>query len=428
MVHYVFYKFTYWMARRGTQDWLARGSPHGQRGWWRRPDAVATVALADADKQLLPLQPVACSLPRLCCTITYQKEGDMHRLLLLVAALYASPLQAQQVIRIDRSTCSSCSIVFRQAVTIGSPDDPFAFDLRGTALAMHSSGQFWIASVVSPGEIAVYNPDGSYSHAIGRSGRGPGEYRVITRLRSLPDGTMAAMDQGNGRIALVRADGGVEYLNLPGLLYDVVEDGRNYIVQAYLTVPGAAGKYLHRVTSDGQVLESFAPAGGPVSEYLARAPRAVAAMGQHGLLIADRARYRITEFDRQGTARRILDRDVPWFQPWLEPKRGQPVSIPPDPVLADMKVDADGLLWVLHHVRARNWQPGSLNDPGERMPSDNYDSVIEVIDPASQSLIANARTPHFIQRLLTPTSGFALRRMSDGNVVADVWHFILQRR
>lgn len=72
------------------------------------------------------------------------------------------------------------------------------------ALAVDGAGTIYLFDPLDP-VILAFRPDGTFSHRIGRSGDGPGEFRVGTF--SVVGDTIAMQDAGNSRVVLFRTDG-----------------------------------------------------------------------------------------------------------------------------------------------------------------------------------------------------------------------------
>jgi hypothetical protein len=219
------------------------------------------------------------------------------------------------------------------------------------------------------------------------------------------------MDQGNNRITVVPASGQPVHLHVPGVGHDVLATGRGYVVQGTIPSPDRSGYLLHRFGPDQQLAESFARVVEPTSRYMTYAPRAAAARSNGNILVAERGRYRISEVDARDNVTRVYSRNAPWFEPWDEPRSGEPLSAPPRPTLADIAVDDEGLVWVLHYVASSQWRPVSRDVRDEWVPDDVYDSIIEVLDLDNRAVVASIRMPHLVSRFLAPGSGYALRQV-----------------
>jgi hypothetical protein len=352
----------------------------------------------------------------------------------LFSALAAVPLlfsaaQAQQVIQIRADSCEECRIQSRHTVTLGNTADEFGIGLFGTTVARPTSGHYWVASAVSPGEIAVYSEHGQLLRTIGRRGQGPNEFGVITRIRGLNDGQIAVVDQGNARIAIVTEEGrALNHLHIGGQLHDIHRVGDRYFVQAGVPGAGRLNHPVHRLAADGSIERSFGAPDEPPSQYLALAPRATALDPVTGhLYIADRNQYRIIVTNAAGEVVRILERRVGWFTPWTEPRRGEPFANPPSPVIASIEFDENGLLWTMANIPSSGWRTVPQEQRADTSLDQLYDTMIEVIDVRAGTVLATARSPRLMWRYLAPRAGYALRQAETGDVVVDVWLFNLAR-
>ena len=94
-------------------------------------------------------------------------------------------------------------------VSIGSVDGPLESQLhRVRAVKLLPDGRIAVANG-GTAEIRLYDADGRWIRSIGREGDGPGEFRVITGLQVVPPDTLIVFENGESRVTVFAADGGL---------------------------------------------------------------------------------------------------------------------------------------------------------------------------------------------------------------------------
>jgi hypothetical protein len=87
----------------------------------------------------------------------------------------------------------------------GADADGFYFGAV-SGVAEGPSGSVYVHDHVTP-TLRLYDARGRFVRTIGRTGSGPGEYRRISGVATLPDGRVLLLDTGNWRINVYAADG-----------------------------------------------------------------------------------------------------------------------------------------------------------------------------------------------------------------------------
>lgn len=90
----------------------------------------------------------------------------------------------------------------RIGVQEGSGPDAFG---QIAAVKVDKQGRIYVLDFMSQ-DIRVFEADGSYSHTIGRKGKGPGEFMSAAGLNWGPDGNLWVWDTG-GRFSIFKTDG-----------------------------------------------------------------------------------------------------------------------------------------------------------------------------------------------------------------------------
>jgi hypothetical protein len=142
--------------------------------------------------------------------------------------------------------------------------------------------------------------------------------------------------------------------------------------------------------------------------------------------------YRLEEWDERGHRRRLLTRSPEWFHPR---DVADPGSIGAS--FASCEVDRAGRIWILVHVpregitRVAPRLESDLRTRSEgmvdsRVRSDSlFDSVVEVIDPVRNRLIASHRFRQFFWRFVGGGRVVSTPEDANGEVAIEVWRLAL---
>jgi hypothetical protein len=142
--------------------------------------------------------------------------------------------------------------------------------------------------------------------------------------------------------------------------------------------------------------------------------------------------YRIEVWDLSGTHLRTLEREAAWFPPGGE--AGSPSAdrqARPNAGLWTPRFDEHGRLWTFARVADGDWAdaletgPDPYGRPRMGVPqgsqSDLYDSMIEVLDPATGRLLASTRIDAALGFLLPGGYAASYREDDGGNPFIDIW-------
>jgi hypothetical protein len=209
---------------------------------------------------------------------------------------------------------------------------PYQFSFISTALLLARGG---VAVVeLSANEVRLFDRDGRHQRTLGRRGRGPGEFQVISGLFQRSADSLAAFDQIERRMTVLPLRGGeprvVRSQAVPGargsfsafgalgdgrlLLYNPgsgfrpdLEPGLQWVTTEVVVLDPTDGtsRLITRLPSRQQ----FVLPGGD-TKMLAPAHGAIFAVTEDGFYWGTSDRYEIRFFDSEGTLRRILRRPV----------------------------------------------------------------------------------------------------------------------
>jgi hypothetical protein len=284
----------------------------------------------------------------------------------------------------------------RPTVTIGREGDPHAEFLRVGRVIRLPGGEILVPNA-GTNEIRVFDRSGRYLRAIGRSGAGPGEFRLPSLVARAGD-TLFVADPVNARISEILASGRlVKTIPITARSaatgYDVVgrfRDGRWAVVtktspniygperryrdsaQVGLLAPDASGGVVWIGSYPGVTLIVHKPGNGPHGDVVGvvpLAPTAVSAVSGDEVLIGDTGANMIGAYSSAGAKLRLIQlpltarplTDVRIAQtlkqaveenpsarsrPYLTALHSRAVMGSTLPVFRSMVPTADGALWV----------------------------------------------------------------------------------
>lgn len=181
----------------------------------------------------------------------------------------------------------------------GSVDDPMG-------LCVDASGRIFIPDAGNDC-IAIWNADGTFSHSVGRTGTGPGEFAHPTDVDVDTDGYLYVADSFNRRIQKLSEDGLVsleinqlgdlgEFRNPVAVTIDI--EGNIYAGDDDLNVVAI-------FSADGKLLDTI-PGRKEASDFLDR-PSDVRLDGKGALYIADRHNLRIRRLTPKRRIEAVVD-------------------------------------------------------------------------------------------------------------------------
>ena len=318
---------------------------------------------------------------------------------------------------LDVQMCRGCEITLHSRLMIGALDDDVTLG-RASQATLGIDGRYYVAPTADDGEIAIYDTSGHLERVLRRHGRGPGEFAGIRQVLPVGEDSLVVLDS---RLTLLG----------PG---DRLISTKSLLDVGFSIARLSWGGYAYNAAvMASPPLEYFGPSldrGAKFGDIAVNTPDALPAVlrlaaGRRGTLwAAPLNQYQLQEWDSTGHLLRRLDRMAPWFRAWgrRESQTVEATRAPPLPRVLGLCGDARGLLWVLIGVsdpharrtlsRATNGAEHSV--PAVRDWSRQYDTVIEVIDPARQRVIASRRLPQAYSGFAAPGMLYGLREDQDG--------------
>ena len=353
---------------------------------------------------------------------------------LLVGAL-AVPLGAQDSVVVvpDAPTCASCSLDISIIVELGDREGPGILGEQAY-IGRSDDGDYYVSSSLGDGRLLRFSPDGVFQDAIGRRGEGPGEYRLPVLMGGSTD-DLTILDIRSFRVTTIHG-GAIATTSLPFTAgdYALLPDGR-HVYSATLYDPDRIGHPLHIYDeTSGRVTRSFGDEGIRVD----RSFRSYAALGRRVSVAVDgniwaarRNRYRIDKWSSDGDHILRIDRHAPWFRPWVD-WPGLVYEVRPLPELVGVRDWGDDLLMVVVRVADDEWRQvrPQIEQGHEVVPptqlEELYDTVIEVLDTRSGTVLARTRVDARVANLVGRDGFYSYAEHSDlGEPKFIVWSVAL---
>ena len=349
--------------------------------------------------------------------------------------------------------CSACSVVVEKIATLGRETDREI--LSGTrVVAAQASNGVLFAAVAShlTANVLVFDSTGRFRQVIGRRGRGPGEFESINVLAVGPGDSLYVSQSGN-RISIFTARGTFVREVKPAVIPTraiLPLSGGGIAATGTRSTPAEAGYAVHRLRKDGSYdrpLCGLSPIQMP--NNVPSRDREIA-HGQNGDVWAiEPANYRIERCAPDGSVAQVLTRDAPWMWPAIAvppapgqvrvrvttPPRSTPGAPPPavKPVprpatrIRALWVDESGHLFVAATIPDSAWEAAARIPDIDPLSERLYDSMIDVIDPVSGTLIASKRLPFGIHTYIGNGLVSNVHSLPSGLVEVTVWRVRLIR-
>jgi len=351
---------------------------------------------------------------------------------LVLSSPAAAALQAHH--QLNGPTCVPCRIDVAREAVLG--DD--AAGIVGQQFTIHrdAHGRYLVSHLENADEIVVFDSRGRFLRTVGRRGRGPGEFRGINWITG-SDSAVFVFDGLNQTITQYTSAFELRGVSaLPGQVTGAVVLSNHIIVlNANIMTRDRAGYALHVLDDRGNIVKSLdGSAEGFRTDFAYMTMRRLARAGAKSFWSAPVSAYRFAEYDVAGGVRRDFERNVDWFKPYVSRGIVADPKVPPQPMLKDIHVDRDGLLWVIVNVADPAWHKAVVPDPiGPTGYGWNgnwnqfFDTIVEVIDPASAQVIASRRLDQCLWRFAGPNIAASYKPPDGAEIVPrlELWRLAL---
>ncbi len=376
---------------------------------------------------------------------------------IVMALTLSSALPAQTTVA-DRLSCTSCAVQTRLVMTLGAKDGPGALPEQPVSATVDSQGRIWLLFYLRA--PFLFARDGTFIREVGRIGQGPGEFQRPWRIAAVGDSIavfeqLGALTVLGPNLQFVRT-ASASPVSQPRSIA-VLDWPRSVLVAGMSRRPANVGRPLHVMNfavSPPTILRSFGAdgvmpevdvnrliQGYPDTERLLE--RKVAASGRDAMFaVTTITEYAVTKWDSSGGMTWQLKRESAAF-PNKETWTMGSSTTPPDSRMAAIWYDSRRYLWTYAHVAAPNWQqarrdfnvlnpppppppPGSgratMGVPASRLIPEHslYQTLIEVLDVESRSLVARLQFSGFVVGVLPDGRFLSYREATDGTPYLDL--------
>ena len=356
------------------------------------------------------------------------RNSVSNRLALVAGFLVQALTPASAQIRVTQAS-APLEISLEKVVEIGDPDGPGALG-RPNEVDQRENGEWILTDNVTPGEVKFFSESGAWVRTIGRQGSGPGEYTYAWFIHPLSDNGVEIGDFGNFRITTYDPSLTVtKTRRLFSLVRGICWLPEERIAGTFLSFAhGEQGQTLHLFDAEGKLERSFGRTFSLEEGRNSSSMRTLAKTGGSTFWVANLTRYLLEEWDSQGNLIQALERHVDWFQPHTRYAVFRKEDGPPNPGITAMRADASGRLWVVIKVPDPAWEEAFVMGKGPYgLPkevvgdlSDYFDSMVEVVDPASREVVASLRLDEDVQGF-TSAGDIYFTRFAEGMIpVVDV--------
>ncbi len=328
------------------------------------------------------------------------------------------------------SSCTNCRIDLTRIVSLGGDSTGYV-DKEPIAMTRDWRGRYYLTFFSPPQMIPVFDSTGRPLFRIGRKGQGPGEYQAPIQIRALPD-----------RRFLVFDFGGVGKMSVLDSSYRFIRSYTQVVAPVvFLPDSRTTGNFGPLTLFDtlGRAVKTFgAPTEPPIDAQAWRGNRKEAPGAGATIWSIRDDTYHIEQWDTAGKRVADIVRTVEWFPPVVNRaviRRGER----PTPQTRDLYEDPRGLLWVVITVASADWHD-HLGPPVTRTglvsgtttttypqldDGRMHDSMIEVIDPKTQRLVATTRFAGLMLFSLGDRYFASYREAENGIPFVDVWRLRL---
>ncbi len=332
------------------------------------------------------------------------------------------------------SFCQDC-IRLDSVVTLG--DTTGEGYVRFTEYVVRDGrGNFWAGQYDDM--LKVFDSDGTFLRRVGRPGQGPMEFGSPRPFFSDDSGRVHVFDPHNARLSIIGPDFELhDEAPLPALVRAAAPiPGTNAIVVNGPISTGNGTLLPIHILENLEAVHSFGRKGASGARNTFGLLRRIATGPGGRIYTAPRFEYRVDVWTSEG---RRVDGIVGSELNEVDPPEEGPASFtrenPPPNYVSAMRVDGENRLWVLLHVRNRDWEDHMLERParggGVRLVPDNgvgsiWHTRIDVVDLDSASLLARSRRDEMLIGFVADDLVFENRRTAEVYPRLVVWRIGLE--
>lgn len=329
----------------------------------------------------------------LACDRDSDSDGDM---------LEGAADAPSTIVQSSPPACPDCKIELQHSVTLKVDDMARPISGPPTKVVTASTGR---RIVFHPGQApSLFDSDGRYEGDLGRTGSGPGEYRIPVTAAFLPGDSILVLDAGLRRATVLSPDlSPVRFISLPMPITDVaILHWPDQVVAAgNLQTSEHASWPLHLLDMSRENAAHMRALGDIPGEIRAGQDAALrrhlSPADRNSVWAAHTVDYRLSLVSDNGAVLRSVHRKPEWFAEQSGLHNGSP-TVPPPPFLTSAIVSGD-TAWLAFRIPNASWRrawahvrippSGELAGSNRPEPTELRASRIEVLDLLSGELIAS---------------------------------------
>jgi hypothetical protein len=300
--------------------------------------------------------------------------------------------------------CPACKIQIVESALLQLPSDSLSFGwgTLGTVTRL-PDGRFVVTGMNETPVPAVMTETGKFSHLLGRTGEGPGEFGQPEGVAIAPGDSIWLFEGPRKHVFTPDARWVRTERPTHWIFNGLVGPTGQVLIHARIGTPDRAGYPLHIVRPDGELGVSFGIVdpvldprtlrtnGEDIGAYLARRYERA---DDNSFWVYSNRKFLLERYDFNG---RMLDQARHAMDGWYgeesvkRPGVGEFKGLPPYTVTASKQ---PGVLWLVYGVPNDSFRkPDSLFTPTDREALAMSDLVIEALDTRTMKVIATTRLP-----------------------------------
>lgn len=346
----------------------------------------------------------------------------------MAAALGSATLGAQERVVVSDAPSCECELEIQRVTTIQDPDGRAGLS-RPLVVDRTATGDYLVVPASRQGAVLRFDGRGRYMGMVGRPGQGPEKFGAVLRIGPGWGDSTLVLDAGNRRLAVLdRGLNVTRTVRLPvvGGWFGPVDGGGLLLLGGIRRGRSGSADRLFLLDPSMDVEMSFLPNSGGPNTDVASLRRRMSVPRNGWVAVSHWNRYVVEVWSVNGERVRTIIREPEWFPNAQEEEADGPRIKQETP-----QIDSEGHLWTLSHVADEDWRESTGQvrtvygravegvPPGAQ--NGYYDSVVEVIDLDSGTLVASSQVDPHLTYLSEGGYAFSYREDREGYPSIDVW-------
>jgi 6-bladed beta-propeller protein len=331
--------------------------------------------------------------------------------------------------------CANCGISVERHLALRlPPEGPRAFPYVNI---VRLRAGYYVAPVMDLAGILVFDPDGRFSHRIGRKGLGPGDFSAIGALMPGSGESLYVFDAHTRQVTVLGPNGEPgRRTAVPGnVLHAIPLSARSFVAHIVIPAPDKYGLPLHLLDQEGSLVRSFGLSDATIPLGADRALlRVVARSTDSTVWTARKDSGVVEEWAVSGKRLRRLSGGLAT----LANRYGIPRYLTADDILGPrtraLSQGRDGYLWVLMSVASSNSIASSPTVEGHQQKAEpdghqyvnrKLATLIAVVRLRDGQLIASRVVPDEMEGFTS--DGYAFSRDAGSADVIRLWRLSIRQ-